>query len=729
MGQLSDGGTRNEDTVAWVRRSVGALLLVGALAGCPSLVPVGWLAPRDAGAGPDGGACVPQSCAAQGLECGFATDTCGQRLDCGSCGPRSFCGGPRGPATCCQPRSCAEAHHECGVLDDGCGHQLTCGTCSSASTCGGSGLEGVCGTPQCTADGWCWEQPVPVGQNLNDVFAVSGTLAWAVGGDGDRGGAIARWDGVAWRNVTPEPMAGVTGVWASGPDDAWFTLIDGSVRHFDGTGWSTTVVAPSHRLTAVSGSSPTDVWVVGNEASAHFDGQTWRSLPLDPQVFLADVVSFGPTDAWAVGQVWTSPTDGGWPVDAIALHSDGSGWVRVGLPPTPQAVGGLQNVWGSGGADVWLGGGPLLHWDGAAVSSATGPNLPAPWNAGGAPNGEVWAVSSMADSPVARLDGGVWTSAGTALPRRPLGASYVRKWAVAGTAADDVWLAGPAGVIEHWDGRTLAPASRSFGIANLNAVDGTATDLWVATQDGALHSDGTRWTPLIVNQELSDVFGLGDGKALAISGDGVLEYDGTVWTVAQPCEVALKAMHGSSPVDVWAVGLHGAALHLGPTGWARADLPATDDLSDVFVLSPTDAWAVAATTGTAWHWTGSAWTSFATQATGAMAVWASGPSDAWAVDGTHVFHWDGAAWSQVVGLPAWPVTPSAISGTGPRDVWVTGGLYYASAISYHGATAHFDGTGWSIEDLGEDRPVKAVLATATDVWAVGLEGMVLRRRR
>jgi hypothetical protein len=111
---------------------------------------------------PDGGACVPQTCAQQHLSCGPAGDGCGNLLTngCGTCPTGQTCGGGGTPGTCgvpeggsCAPQSCAAQHIDCGPAGDGCGNLIAggCGTCPAGQTCGGGGTPGVCATPDGSA--------------------------------------------------------------------------------------------------------------------------------------------------------------------------------------------------------------------------------------------------------------------------------------------------------------------------------------------------------------------------------------------------------------------------------------------------------------------------------------------------------------------------------------------------------------------------------------------------
>ena len=53
------------------------------------------------------------------------------------------------------------------------------------------------GPQSCSADGVCWEAPLPFGYDLNSVYALSATDAWAVG----NAGASVHWDGTSWKFV------------------------------------------------------------------------------------------------------------------------------------------------------------------------------------------------------------------------------------------------------------------------------------------------------------------------------------------------------------------------------------------------------------------------------------------------------------------------------------------------------------------------------------------------
>lgn len=132
-----------------------------------------------------GTGCVPKTCADLGVECGMAGDGCGGTLSCGTCGSGQQCGATGMPSKCvaavptspdggaCVPKTCADYKLEgkdCGVQSDGCGGTTpNCGTCNTAAGefCGGGGPSkcAVSGGGTCTAKtcadfpGKCGSQP------------------------------------------------------------------------------------------------------------------------------------------------------------------------------------------------------------------------------------------------------------------------------------------------------------------------------------------------------------------------------------------------------------------------------------------------------------------------------------------------------------------------------------------------------------------------------------------
>jgi len=92
---------------------------------------------------PEAGTCQPETCAQQNIFCGPAGDGCGGQIaSCGTCTPPQTCGGSGTAGLCgtldagaCTPKSCAAQGIQCGTASDGCGNVLQCPNCPSGQTC------------------------------------------------------------------------------------------------------------------------------------------------------------------------------------------------------------------------------------------------------------------------------------------------------------------------------------------------------------------------------------------------------------------------------------------------------------------------------------------------------------------------------------------------------------------------------------------------------------------
>jgi hypothetical protein len=95
--------------------------------------------------------CTPTSCMTQGIQCGPASDGCGNLLQCGSCPTGQTCGGGGagkcGTTATCTPETCMSQGIQCGQAGDGCGNTIDCGNCAAGQICGLGGA-GKCGTSQ-----------------------------------------------------------------------------------------------------------------------------------------------------------------------------------------------------------------------------------------------------------------------------------------------------------------------------------------------------------------------------------------------------------------------------------------------------------------------------------------------------------------------------------------------------------------------------------------------------
>jgi hypothetical protein len=113
----------------------------------------------DGGSSDGGPSCTPKTCLSQGYNCGYATDGCGNVINCNpndantGCTAPAYCGGggynvcgtgTDGGGSGCTSKTCAQLGYNCGAADDGCGNVIQCGTCTAPQYCGGGGYD-LCG--------------------------------------------------------------------------------------------------------------------------------------------------------------------------------------------------------------------------------------------------------------------------------------------------------------------------------------------------------------------------------------------------------------------------------------------------------------------------------------------------------------------------------------------------------------------------------------------------------
>ena len=167
-------------------------------------------------------------------------------------------------------------------------------------------------------NGTAWTSvPNNCGTSLREVFALSATNVWAVGG-----GSTCKWNGTTWTHIPAAPpitqgfldLQDVTG---TGANNLWAvgTLASscgegqvchsGAIERWNGTSWS--FMGFGEILYGVHALASNDVYAVGSAigpAVLHFDGSAWSDVPqpspsIPGRLFAVDASSA--SNWWAVG--------------------------------------------------------------------------------------------------------------------------------------------------------------------------------------------------------------------------------------------------------------------------------------------------------------------------------------------------------------------------------------------------------------------------------------------
>lgn len=175
-------------------------------------------------------------------------------------------------------------------------------------------------------NGSAWRTvPNACGRGLREVFALSATNVWAVGGE-----STCRWNGATWTPIPVDPgpnssvyvdLQDVSGtaandLWAAGVATSSCgegqVCFSGVIEHWNGAAWS--FMGVGQVLYGVHALSSDDVYAVGIAIGAtilHFDGSGWATVPpptptVSGTLFAVEAAS--PVDLWAVGSRLTSET-------------------------------------------------------------------------------------------------------------------------------------------------------------------------------------------------------------------------------------------------------------------------------------------------------------------------------------------------------------------------------------------------------------------------------------
>ncbi len=589
-------------------------------------------------------------------------------------------------------------------------------------------LQAASSTKIISPDHWVWQNPLPLGNDLNGVWGSSSTDVFAVGASG----TILHFNGSAWSAMSSGTTNNLCAVWGSTSKDGTSGLSNdvytvgaaGTILHYDGNTWSGTS-SGTNDLYGVWGSSPLDVYAVGAAGTIiHYDGSAWSD------------VSSGTNDLHGV---WGTTSSNVYAVGVAStmLHYDGVAWSAV-------TYGGwgvdLNCVWGSSSSDVYAGdnGGWLWHYNGTEWSQALTPGF-AVYGGWGSLLSNVFVAGYYCS------DFGCYFIAQESATS-PFVTNYNGPKIISGlwgSSSTDVFAVGGSGTILHNDGTGWSSISSGF-TDDLNAVWGSSSTNVYAVQEtmGGYdfvyipHYDGSTWEVLTPQNpvELTGIWGSSSTDMFAVGPGvygGILHFDGISWSFM---DGKGSGVWGSSSSDVYTVGPACSILHYDGNSWSDMSYDGASDLYGVWGSSSkdktsglaNDIFAVGAN-GLVLHYDGSAWASAGFDvAYDLYAVWGSSSTDTgtglandvYVVgSGGMILHYDGT------GTYGWSFTQVgtndlyAVWGTSSSDVFAVGAA---------GTILHYDGVGWSSMNSGTTWGLRGVWgSSSTDIFAVGMNGTIL----
>ncbi len=264
--------------------------------------------------------------------------------------------------------------------------------------------------------------------------------------------------------------------------------------------------------------------------------------------------------------------------------------------------------------------------------------------------------------------------------------------------------------------------AKSTGITkNINGLVAKNADavLGVGSDGLIVHSVGSAWAQQESGTEnhLYGVDALETNESIAVGQQGVAtHFDGFAWTVqSTPTGWDLQDVWMASPTDAFAVGYY-VVLRWDGLQWVQMSGNTSKNLRGVYGFGPDDVWAVG-NTGNIIHWDGVMWN---TVPSGTVInlrdVWGPDPDNVYIVgEGGVVLHWDGAEIKPMpTEMPA--TTFEAIHGAASDDFTVVGSK---------GTILRWDGTQWLDESPVYNNSLLAVASAGGEVVTAGTHELLL----
>lgn len=149
-----------------------------------------------------------------------------------------------------------------------------------------------------TAYSWAAEASGSTSQ-LNDVFEVDETIAWAVG----NGGTILKRTSSGWESVTSGVTSNLLDVFFVDNSNGWAVGAAGTILYYNGTEWSAQTSGSTAQLNGVFFTSPTNGYAIGNAGAAlKFNGTDWSSISTGITVDIYAIHGLDENHIWVTGK-------------------------------------------------------------------------------------------------------------------------------------------------------------------------------------------------------------------------------------------------------------------------------------------------------------------------------------------------------------------------------------------------------------------------------------------
>jgi len=516
-----------------------------------------------------------------------------------------------------------------------------------------------------------------------------------------------------WRFAYPYPQGNeLRASWASSPNDLFVGGDGGTIHHWDGSQWSAMDVPSTKRVESISGTGPSDVWAVGGIDStadiggrslvAHYNGSEWSNVT--PPDFSGWTYPLQGLTAITTNNVWA--TNNGGP---SLVHWNGTNWSFDLLPLLVE--GRFYDTFALGSDHVFAVGshGQIVHrYDNAwhlEIKTETG-NFSTNLLTGiwGTDLENLYAVGNWGQV-YKRSANGTWRELSDVFPSS-FGNGFID---ITGTSATDIYLIRTQGVV-HYDGDqtkteiNFTPSMRSQWFASAGVWDG----VFLAGSKGVVHkyvyptqqTQGSLWTMTAGGPE----FGFWNPALASCGQDGVLIFG---WgQQGPPTFEPLMYFDGSIPMRFPQIPAQVWKAQLSYSVAARS-------IDDVVVGGSTNQGATFSM-----RWDGQSWSSLPLM--NHKTLWFSPGGTLYGATTYSVNKLQDNVWVPVLNFSGLPPDSwiNCLWGRNDNEIYI--GLSGGQIMLYNGAS-------WATHTTGTTSGVKAISGDATNTYAIGENGLALRR--
>ena len=501
-----------------------------------------------------------------------------------------------------------------------------------ASPSGGLWAVGDAGAIIRNETGFWYAQPSRLTQTLNSVWGRSDSEVWAVGSCG----VVLRWDGLQWQDMNVFPgdscatKPDLRFVWGGGPTEVWVGGTQGALSRFDGVSWQsqTDKLVPFQpqvlNFTGGHGTAADDVWfVIDGGVIFHWNGSefTFQNLNGAGSASPKAVWAVSREEVWVAGDegkmikkgskgfqsqptasvgvqqqaLWADPAGRLWAVGGSNLQRETSGsWQRY----SGQVELNLYAIYGRSANDIWAvgAGGTILHWNGAYWANTTGGVQATGLHVHGLDSDNVWFVGDPGRA-IKKVGAAFLSADIRSFPSAVYVVAPDRVWYTS-------WLANTLKLVGGSEFSEICTTDQHLYALAASGAPGQEQVVAVGDNGKFIRYDSitgkcAEAPPLTDNNNkvhnLTAVWFSSPGDLWIAGDDFLMELNARTGQVVpyDAFGVSLKAIHGSSADNIWAVGSNGDAVHV--KGGISQHIKLTDapvKLNAVWVVDDTEFWFV-----------------------------------------------------------------------------------------------------------------------------------------